>query len=60
MRYKEGSMEDKLKAAIAAYAEAQSKVLERVFVTSAAGGHWIVLAGAIRVTNVLPYGRFRG
>jgi hypothetical protein len=31
MRRKEGSMEDKLKAAIVAYAEAQSKVLDRVF-----------------------------
>jgi hypothetical protein len=31
MRHKEGSMEDKLKAAITAYAEAQSKVLDRVF-----------------------------
>jgi hypothetical protein len=31
MRHKEGSMEDKLKAAITAYAEAQKKVLERVF-----------------------------
>jgi hypothetical protein len=31
MRRKEGSMEDKLKAAIAAYAEAQSRVLDRVF-----------------------------
>jgi hypothetical protein len=31
MRHKEGSMEDKLKAAIMAFAEAQSKVLDRVF-----------------------------
>jgi hypothetical protein len=31
MRHKEGSMEDKLKAAIMAYAETQSKVLDRVF-----------------------------
>jgi len=31
VRRKEGSMEDKLRVAIAAYAEAQSKVLGRVF-----------------------------
>jgi hypothetical protein len=31
MRHKEGSMEDKLKAAMTAYTEAQKKVLDRVF-----------------------------
>jgi hypothetical protein len=31
MRRKEGNMEDKLKATLRAYTEAQSKVLDRVF-----------------------------